>query len=1107
MKTLYVSSTDRDMAGERELLHRQVIPAIGKAAREYGETVELCDLRRSWWTKAESAEQSSERLLSVCLDEIDRCSPYMIVLVGQHYGLFLDDGLRQRLETQRPRLNLEQPDLSLTALEIQYGALDRQDRQDKVLFYFRQIEGDVPEFCRPESPHHEKALEDLKEKIRAWAGDRVKTYTVCWDEETGGFSGLDAFAAMVEADLKTLLEPQWAVSAKRDIWSRDLQSQWEMVHHRAREFTCRNDLVTRCIRAVEQRQEPVFLQGPAGSGKSTLMSKLAQEFERRGYQVLPVFCGFSGRCRSAVDILRYMIRFTEDLLETTQEEQESEQEPLTLAQWQTRLTEVLTRYSREREEKLVILLVGIERLMDGVDGAFLPRTLPERVKLACSGTDRACGPESAERISVEPLCDAEVTEMAQGILRTMKLELEQPVLEALAKRPETRGPLYLRLLLHRLTLIDPGTGKPVHSAAQQLKLARSSPADTTGLYLEILGDATRILGDPVAVHAGAFLAVACYGLRESDLGDIFRRMRQPWDPVSFARFRKLMGRLLFRRSDGRVDYRYHSLRQALLDCLQDRRVLHRAVLAHLLTLPAGDPLRDEETAWQALNAKEYTSYVNYIQSLNPHGTALDEAAKATAAMLLSTGGDWLLDLLKGGPEHDCGPEFFTFLDSPLTAALGEERKALQLHRDILLATVRAAEHRAQTLGDEESWRAVTACRNRAGRACYRLGDKESLALVAGMQEQQLSVAESLLARENTPARRRKLMAAYAEMAGLYEKQGSAAGKRKALALQEKRLNQWQILTEQEEDPKELAGLAQAWEDCAAAYTDLGKPGDLEKARDFRERAMATWQSLAQLTGDPADYHRALLHLLPTVRVWGETTESRARALELLEQTRDWYLALEEPSAEAQEDLARIWFCLGELQGMSRQRESLLKALEMYQESFLLYRSLTKVVPTAEIRMDLARCYEQMGEIYGNLGGGENLHRALELLNRSLTLRRKLHGKLDTAETALALALALHRMGRLCAAFGGEGNLLQARKILESALPLHQRVEQENTAPETHKEMIDLRCTIAEIDADLAEIEAQRRKEDEERRRAQLRLEEEERAMEQGIKAESSEDDT
>lgn len=1098
MKTLYVSSTEQDMAGERELLHRQVIPAIRRLALDYGEAVDLCDLRHN-------QTGSQAHLLSVCLDEIDRCSPYMIVLVGEHYGPFLEESLRRNLESQKPGLKLESPDLSLTALEIQYGALEKKDRQDKILFYFRQIEGEIPEFCQPESPRHQQALDTLKENIRSWAGDRVKTYTLRWDEKSGGFSGLDAFAAMVEEDLRALLQPQWVAAAKRDNWNKDLQSHWEMVHRQTREFSCRNELVSRCIKLMEDSRKPLSLLGAVGSGKSTLLSKLAQEFERRGQQVLPIFCGFSPLCRRAEDILHHIIHFTEDLLGLPTEERIEAQLPRNPAQWQNKLTDTLNRYSREQEEDLVILLSDLDRLAVGADGAFLPHTLPERVKLAFSCADLPGEADWAEQLSLEPLTEDQILEMAQGILRATKQELERPVLTSLSKRTECRNPLYLRLVLHRLTMADPLTGKVARNTAAQLRLLDRSPADVSRLYLELLKDVAYILGDGTAVQAGALLGLSRRGLRERDLAAIFHRLGQPWDGISYARFRKLMGGLLLSRNDGRLDHRYPNLCRTLLEHLSDLPALHREMAAHLLTLPEADTVRIEETPWHLLNGQDFKNYVNYIQSLDDRSAAQKEAAENTAAMLLSSGKNWLMNLLQQEEIYGCGSAFYAFLNEPLAAALGEGRKAMALHRDILLATVHSAEHRAERLGDGEAWQDVTLCRDWARQACFRLGDEESLGLVAKMQEQQLAIAESILAQEDTPAQRRKLMSAYTELAELYEKQGPA-GKRKALLLEEKRLSQWQMLIGQEESPDELSGLAQALENFAQTCTASGNPGELEKARDSRWRAGAVWQRLAQLTGDPADYRKALHHLLPAARVWAETPERREKALSLLHQTKDWYLALTDPAVEAQEDLAEVWLCLGDLYGMSRQRESLLNALEMYQESFLLFKSLTKAIPTAEIRMNMARCYEQMGEIYGNLGGRENRQRAMALLNRSLDLRQKLHAKLDTAQTALDCALVLHRLGKLCVAAGGEGNLLQARKTLELALPLHQRVEQDNTAPETHKEMIDLRCAIAEIDAELAEYEAQRQKEEEERRRAQQRLEEEERAMEQGIKAESSDDE-
>ena len=48
MITFFVSSTFEDMVGEREILHREVLPRINKEIRKYGEYISICDLRWGW---------------------------------------------------------------------------------------------------------------------------------------------------------------------------------------------------------------------------------------------------------------------------------------------------------------------------------------------------------------------------------------------------------------------------------------------------------------------------------------------------------------------------------------------------------------------------------------------------------------------------------------------------------------------------------------------------------------------------------------------------------------------------------------------------------------------------------------------------------------------------------------------------------------------------------------------------------------------------------------------------------------------------------------------------------------------------------------------------
>src|SRR6516225_1900496 len=84
---LFVSSTFRDFQAERDHLQRVVFPELAEqlaAARYHFEPV---DLRWGVETLAFEDADAKERLvLNVCLDELDLCLPFVVVLLGDRYG-------------------------------------------------------------------------------------------------------------------------------------------------------------------------------------------------------------------------------------------------------------------------------------------------------------------------------------------------------------------------------------------------------------------------------------------------------------------------------------------------------------------------------------------------------------------------------------------------------------------------------------------------------------------------------------------------------------------------------------------------------------------------------------------------------------------------------------------------------------------------------------------------------------------------------------------------------------------------------------------------------------------------------------------------------------
>ena len=77
------------MQAERDYFHEKVFPRLRAKVKVYGENIQELDLRWGVDTANMTEEESGRQVLKVCIDAIDRCKPYTIVLIGERYGCCL----------------------------------------------------------------------------------------------------------------------------------------------------------------------------------------------------------------------------------------------------------------------------------------------------------------------------------------------------------------------------------------------------------------------------------------------------------------------------------------------------------------------------------------------------------------------------------------------------------------------------------------------------------------------------------------------------------------------------------------------------------------------------------------------------------------------------------------------------------------------------------------------------------------------------------------------------------------------------------------------------------------------------------------------------------
>ena len=80
---VFLSSTFRDMHAERDHLIKVTFPALRE--RLLPHRVELYDIDLRWGITEDEAR--NEKVIRLCLEQVDECRPFFLAFLGQHQGL------------------------------------------------------------------------------------------------------------------------------------------------------------------------------------------------------------------------------------------------------------------------------------------------------------------------------------------------------------------------------------------------------------------------------------------------------------------------------------------------------------------------------------------------------------------------------------------------------------------------------------------------------------------------------------------------------------------------------------------------------------------------------------------------------------------------------------------------------------------------------------------------------------------------------------------------------------------------------------------------------------------------------------------------------------
>ena len=139
-RPIFISSTFADMQAERDYLRTRVFPELEERLRARRHNIEWVDLRVGVATASQRDEHVRELyVLKVCLDEVKRCRPFLIVLLGDRYGWVPpEERIKAAAEEAREGFSADVAGRSVTDLEIEFGVLSDPEQQPRSFFYFRE---------------------------------------------------------------------------------------------------------------------------------------------------------------------------------------------------------------------------------------------------------------------------------------------------------------------------------------------------------------------------------------------------------------------------------------------------------------------------------------------------------------------------------------------------------------------------------------------------------------------------------------------------------------------------------------------------------------------------------------------------------------------------------------------------------------------------------------------------------------------------------------------------------------------------------------------------------------------------------------------------------
>ncbi len=531
---VFISSSFKEMNAEREIIVNSIFPRLRKKfAQRHIDVVEV-DLR--WGIQEELFEDP--KILEICIDEVIRCRPFFVGLIGNTYGKpanlhdieKLPPGYREAIG------NDLMEGISVTELEMRAGVFVKNNH-DYSVFLIRRNDRIA-------------SLEPPIENLIAQIDNNYRTisYEDYSEFENSLYAVLNEY---IEKRYSDVLEPPYSDNS--------YFSHLRILHENAYQSVINPKLISK-IKDTLSRNRRVYLFGEKGSGKTSCISYITQELGTINSNNVFFHYGSAGRqSTNLVALFRRMrtyIEYTFSLTSNIEDHYEA-------------ITDILLNH---KISNLYCIFDAIE-LYNGlnvINKLFAFAELNENVFVLCAGTTKVetIGDNS---VSMVPLSSDQIQRIVNHDLARFGKHLTIKQISTITNNQLCSNPLFLKTCLMQLRTYGDHDSFNSHFikvlSAESIKELFILLIERLKEYYDMRGFSKQLIDKSLGL-----LLYSYHGVTEGELQAILQ-----FDPLARCALLSTLDPFLI-EADGILRFNHDLIVQAVASYLENKEANYKNII-------------------------------------------------------------------------------------------------------------------------------------------------------------------------------------------------------------------------------------------------------------------------------------------------------------------------------------------------------------------------------------------------------------------------------------------------------------------------------------------------------------------------------------------------